>query len=190
MKRSSKTLLRIAILAAIVIAVIAFSKPLMARRSVEKTFTALKKQDFEALAKYSDMDDLSSLYSEYFKDEDNNENMAAILDNLDYKIIDTKEINDNTVQVKTEITTVNLKPLMNAYLEETAEYAKDLFSSKSTSPEKAYKKLRQKLIDTISDPDAEKETYEVDIEVKKIDKKWVVQSSIELINALYGGIFN
>ena len=162
-----------------------------AEKTVNSAFTALKTLNFENASEYMDIDEL-------IKSEDE-ENGALSLDSqvileplfskLEYEIISSEKIDKNTVIVKTKITAIDMKPVLNEFIKKAFEYAfANAFLSPQPSEEETDAKMIEMFVECVSKEDLAMVTNEIDIKVVKVDKKWRIEPADELSNALLGGL--
>lgn len=182
-----------------VIAIMAFSltgcgEIKKAEITINNTFAALKELDFETASNYINVDDIMDTDGEADEEDDSlSIDDSIIMENLfgklEHKIISSEKIDKNTVVVKTEITAIDMKPILTEYLGKALQYAfANAFANLQPSEEETSKKMEELFIECISKDNLEMVTNEVDIKVIKIDKKWKVESAEELSSALLGGL--
>ncbi len=112
----------------------------------------------------------------------------ARFDKLTHEIVSSTKIDDETVVIKTKITAVDMKPVMEEYFAKVMEYAMGAaFSEQPPSDEEMQSKMEEMLKECVSKEDLELITNEVDIKVLKTDEGFNIEPSEELIDALLGG---
>lgn len=162
-----------------------------AETTINNTFTALKKLDFETASNYINVDEImeSDDESDDSLSLDDNLFMENLFDKLEHKIVSSEKIDKNTVIVKTEITAIDMKPVLAEYFGKALQYAfANAFANPQPSEEETNKKMEEMFVECISKEDLAMVTNEVDIKVVKVDKKWKIESADELSNALLGGL--
>ena len=150
-----------------------------------------KELDFEKASDYINVDEImkSDDKSDDSLDLDNNLFMENIFSKLEYKILSSEKIDNNTVTVKTAITAIDMKPVLTEYLGKAFQYAfANAFANPQPSEEETSKKMEEMFVECISKEDLTTVTNQVDVKVVKVDKKWKIESSTELSNALLGGL--
>ncbi len=159
-----------------------------AESAVKGMFSALKDVDFEKAGKYANIDDFGSM-----GDSELTENievvMETILDKLDYKIISSEQTDENTVIVKTEVTTTDMKPVVTDFFTEAFTYALSIaFKNPQPTEEETNKKMEEILVECASKPDLETVTNEIDIKVAKDENgEWKVDADETVVDTLLGG---
>ncbi len=163
-------------------------------KTVSNALDAIKKQDEKKMVKYITYEELMNFEdteSEESKEAfDNQEIMKLFFKNLDYKIKSTKT-KDNEATVKTQITNIDMKTVMQQYLTEAFQIAfADAFTTDGTelSEEQINQKFEQILIDKMSAKDLQTITTEVEIKLQKKDNKWKIQLDDKLQDAITGGL--
>lgn len=158
-----------------------------AETTINQTFKALKELDFETASNYINVDEM--MESDDSTDIDSDVFSQNLFGKLEYKIISSEKIDNNTVTVKTEITAVDMKPVLTEYIQKALQYAfANAFADPQPSEEETNKKMEEIFIECISKEELVMVKTEVDIKVIKTDKKWKIESSDELFNALLGGL--
>ena len=191
MKKYSKIISLIIVMAAMVTMLAGCGEIKKAETTINNTFTALKTLDFETASEYINVDEI-------MKSEDEENDVVSLDDNifmenlfgkLEYEIVSSEKIDKNTVVVKTKIIAVDMKPVLSEFFGQALQYAFECaFSSTQPSEEEMNKKMEEMVIECVSKEDLSMVTSEVDIKVIKADKKWKIESSEELSNALLGGL--
>ena len=162
-----------------------------AEASVSGMFDAFKALDFEKARDYVDVDSMK--LSEYDTDEDADYEryMSTLFDRLDYKIVSSEEVDDETVNVVVEITAVDMKVVLKDYVSEALKYA---FSNTLEDPQPTEEEMQQKMEDLFI-ASATKEgldtvTSVVTIKVVNDDGNWRIVSDDPLVDALFGGLIS
>lgn len=196
MKKRLKNIVCLFIIVIMTISLTGCGEIKKAEATINNTFVALKELDFETASNYINIDDIMDADGETDKEEDDDSlsiDDSIIMENLfgklEHKIISTEKIDKNTVVVKTEITAIDMKPILTEYLGKALQYAfANAFANPQPSEEETSKKMEELFIECISKDNLEMVTNEVDIKVIKVDKKWKVESAEELSSALLGGL--
>ena len=158
-----------------------------AEAAVNETITAFKELDFETAKQYIDVDDIMDTEASLSVDEETF--MENLFGKLEHKIISSEKIDGNTVVVKTEITAVDMKPVLTEFFGMAIQYAfsKALASSQS-SEEETNKKMMEMFTECVTKDDLAMVTNEVDIKVVKTEGEWKIESDDALSDALLGGL--
>lgn len=160
-----------------------------AENTVKGMFEAFKKLDLEKTRQYIITEDVTT-----FENKDITDNQEIIIkkivDNLDYEIVSSEKADDNTVNVKTKITTIDMKPVIKGFLKEAMQYAiSSAFTEPKISEEEMNKKIEEMFIQNISKSDLAVVTKEVVIKVvKTIDNDWKIDVDDSFLNSLLGGL--
>ncbi len=160
-----------------------------AESSVNGMFAAFKSANFEEARQYVDVDKITASEAESEITPDGEEMMKLIFKNLNYKIISSEKKDKETVIVKTEITTTDMKPVMGDFFVKAMQYAfSTAFSEPQPSEEETNKKMLEMFNESMAKDDLATVTNEIDITVKKVEKSWKVQTEDKFTDALLGGL--
>lgn len=99
-----------------------------------------------------------------------------------------KIIDKNTVHVQTEITAVDMGPVLTDFFATALEEAIATAFEAPLSEEENDKSMEELFMQSVSKPDWETVSNEVTIEVVRVGKEWKVNSDDNLVNALLGGL--
>lgn len=161
-----------------------------AEEAVSKSFDELKALDDSVYEKYFGENGFASLgLTEDDNQEDFKKFIKTIVDNLDYKIVSSEEVDQNNVTVKVDVTAIKMEPVMMAFQDKVFEFVSSEEGA-NLSPDEASKKTFEFLLEAVSQPDLETITTTVDLNVTKKDNTWEVPMNEELINAIYGGMLD
>jgi len=158
-------------------------------KTVSGMMDSFKSLDFEAAKNYVDINELS--LSENNNDLTSNAElfMKNLFNKLNYKIVSSEKIDKSTVLVKTEITAVDMKPVIADYFSSAMQFAlSNAFSVQQFEGDALNKKLEELLVASLSKPDLKTISKTVDIKVVKEDNKWKVAVDDAFIDALFGGL--
>lgn len=154
---------------------------------VNKTFTAFKELDLETAKQYIDVDDIMD--SETSLTVDEKTFMEKIFGKLEHKIISSEKIDSSTVVVKTEITAIDMKPVLTEFFGMAIQYAfSNAFANPQPSEEETNKKMMEMFNECASKEDLAMVTNEVDIKVVKADDGWKIETDDVLSDAILGGL--
>lgn len=190
MKRNIKRMASLLLAVAMVLSLTGCGEIKKAETTINDTFTALKNLDFEKASNYINVDGImKSDDSDGALNLDSDLFMKNLFGKLEHEIISSEKIDNNTVVVKTKITAVDMKPVLGEYIGKALQYAfANAFANPQPSEEETNKKMEEMFIECVSKEDLAMVTNEVDIKVVKVEKKWKIESSDELANALVGGL--
>lgn len=162
-----------------------------AETTVNNAFAALKELDFEKAADYINLDEIidSENESEDALALDDTVIMENLFGKLEHKIVSSEKLDKDTVIVKAEITAIDMKPVLAEFIGNALQYAfANAFASPQPSEEEVNQKMIEMFVESISKEDLATVTKEVDMNVVKVDKKWKIEATDELSNALLGGL--
>ncbi|MBQ2890367.1 MAG: hypothetical protein IJE44_01815 [Clostridia bacterium] len=158
-----------------------------AEQTVHNMFSALKAFDLEALNKFvEDSEDITDTDNALLT-ENTEEVVKAMFGGVDYKIISSEQIDEDTVNVKTSITAIDMKPVFKDFFASAMQLA---FTSafSDMSEDELTAKMEEMLWEKITAPDLDKITTEVTLEVSKEDGIWKVDADDNFSDALMGGL--
>lgn len=139
----------------------------------------VEKLDTDALEKYFD----EPLFTDIMDDETINENTHLFTEHLNYETLGS-ETNETNAKVKTEITNIDMEPVLLEFFQRAFAFAFD-----DISEEEFQAKQEEILIDIMERDDVETITSTIDIELENIDDQWTIIVNDELKNALFGNIY-
>ena len=188
MKKYSKMISFIIVLAMMMALLAGCGETKQAEAAVNDTLAAIKALDFETLGDHLDVEDIMQSGESTSSLLDTDVLMKNLFGKLEYEILSSKKIDGSTVMVKTKITAVEIAPVLEEFLAEALDY---LFSSLLASPQPSDETISAELekifVECLSKEDAANVTTEVDIKVVKVGNIWQVETSEELASALLGG---
>lgn len=188
MKKYSKIISLIIVFTTMVALLAGCGETKQAEAAVNDTLAAIKALDFEAAADHLDVEDIMQSEEDSSSLLDTDVFMKNLFGKLEYEILSSEKMNSSTVMVKTKITAVEIKPVLEDFLAKALEY---LFSSAFASPQPSEETISAELerifVECLSKEDAAKVTTEVDIKVVKVGSNWQIETSEELASALLGG---
>ncbi len=154
--------------------------------AVDNMFTTFNKLDFEAASMYVDLNTLAFGEDANTITGDDEMYMNNLFDKLSYKILKVDKIDENNAKVTTEITAIDMKPVMVEYFTNALEFA--LANVFTATEEEIDSGIKDIFIEAVSAPDLATVTNTVEIIVEKTENGWQIQGSDELTDALYGNI--
>ena len=117
--------------------------------------------------------------------------VTEAMSELEYNIIKSEKTDADTVAVTTEITAVDMKPLMQDLTTAMMEYAQSMVGSGEIPDEEETKnKVSELLDDALNAEGREKITNQVDIIVVKEGGEWTVSPDETVLNAVVGGVMD
>lgn len=186
--RKIKTITALLLTLVIVLSLAGCGEIKKAETAVNAMFVAFKNLDFEEAQKYVNVEDIINTDNE--TDKNSKLIMETVFDKLNYEIISSEKIDNNTVFVKTKITATDMKPVMGVFFSKALEYAfSTAFSTPQPTEEETNKKMEEILIECASKPDLTTVTNEVDIKVIKVESNdWKIEADETFVNAVLGGL--
>lgn len=159
-----------------------------AEETVRNCFDALKAGDLETASLYMD-EDVTDVGDSEDDSMVNSVIVEKVFGALEYNIVSSEKVDDNTVIVKTAITNVDMKPVFAEFFVQALQYAlANAFSENPPSEEESDAQMTQIFADCMSKEDLAKVTNEVEIKVTKGEENWKLESSDALADALLGGL--
>ncbi|MBE7046816.1 MAG: DUF4878 domain-containing protein [Ruminococcaceae bacterium] len=160
-----------------------------AESAVNNMFSAFKSLDFDKAQKYVDINDIKSSDSEDGLTGNAEMFMKNLFNRLDHKIISSEKIDSDTVNVTTEITAVDMKPVLGEFFASAMQYAlSNAFSNPQPTEEEINEKMEELFATSASKPDLATVTNQVVIKVVKQDKEWKVIPDDTFVDAILGGL--
>lgn len=190
MKKNVKRIIALLMVITMILSLTACGEIKKAEATINNTFAALKALDFDTAATYLNLDDIMTTDdAEESLDLDKNLFMESIFGKLSHEIISSEKVDENTVIVKTKISTIDMKPVIGDYFSKALQYAfASAFADPQPTEEETTKKMTDLFIECISKENLAMVSNEVDIRVVKVDDSWKIESENELSNALLGGL--
>ena len=162
-----------------------------AEQTVKDMLDAFKKLDFKTAEKYVNLDDIKVSDGESTTVADADTIFNAMFDKLDYKIVSTEKEGADTAYVVTEITAVDIQPVVNKYLKNMLQFAlENAFDEKKISDEENAAKMNELFKEAAEKEGKGTVTKTVKIKVKKDGKNWKVIPDDDFSEAVTGGIVN
>ena len=155
-----------------------------AEKAVKNYIEAVKKLDTEKMFELTYSED-DAEYEEEEMEEDEEKLAKLFLKKVDYKIIESEEIDEETVEVTVEITNIDFEEfgeMLEEKAEEMADEVEDL--SEEEQKEEAIKLIEK----CLKDKDLGEETGEITVTVINDDGDWKIQENIDLTMSLLAGV--
>ena len=160
-----------------------------AEASVNGMFQAFQALDFQAAQQYIDLDKLAFDAEEIDLDTDAQMFMKALFDKLDYEILSSEKIDDNTVNVVVKITALDMKPILADFMVAALQYAfSSAFADPQPTEEETAQKIEELFVEATSKDDVTTVTNEVTVKVVNSDDGWKIDPDDTFTNALFGGL--
>ena len=162
-----------------------------AEKAVSEMLDAMKKLDFKDVEKYVKLDSVKVTEDENGAITDANEIFKAAFSKLDYKILSSEKGKDGTVYVETEITTIDMQPVVNEYFKNALQFAlENAFVDKKVSENENKEKMTGFFKDAVENVGKETKTSKVKIKVVTENGKCKIIADDEFSEAVTGGIIN
>ena len=162
-----------------------------AEQAVADMFDAFKKLDFKTVQKYINLDDIKVSDGESTSVADADTIFNTMFDRLDYKIISSEQTSADEAYVVTEITAVDIQPVVNEYFKNMLQFAlENAFEEKKISDEENAAKMKELFKEAAEKEGNSTVTKTVKIKVKKDGKNWKVVPDDDFSEAVTGGIVN
>lgn len=191
MKKIFKTSVAIILNLALILGLTGCGEEKKAEKAVNSMFNAFQNLDFETAKNYVNLDDIKVSESEDSVTGNAEMFMKTLFGKLDYKILSSEKTDNNTVMVKTQITAIDMKPVMGEFFTNAMQYAfSNAFADPQLSEEETNKKMEEMFIESATKPDLATVTNEVNIKVVKADKTWKISADDTFTNALLGGLID
>ena len=160
-----------------------------AEATVGKMFDAYKSLDFEGVAQYVNVDQMTISSLDDAESTDYTMFMKALFDRLDYVIVSSEEVDEATVNVVADVTAIDIKPVLADYFVAAMQLAfGNAFSDDALSDEELDQQMEELFVTSASKEDLAVVTNQVTIQVTKTDDQWKVQPDDALVDAMLGGM--
>lgn len=186
MKRFGKKVIAIILVLTMVLPFTGCSTTANAERAVEKMFTSFKKLDFEKAEKHVELNvfDLSALDEVITGGSEMV--MKGLFSKLDYEILSSEQIDDETVNVTVKITSAALAPILGEFALEAAKFTfANIFDNTDEDTAEAMAGIFKEIM---ADPELKMVTSEVTIKVVKDGDEWKVASGDTLADVIFDGL--
>lgn len=181
-----KRILSCLLILVLVLSFTSCSKTNKAETAVNDMLASFKALDYEEAHKHISEGNVKDFAPAYdLTGKDATMFMDNLFDELEYKIVSSEKTDANTVNVKTEITAVEMLPVLaQFFLALIEESAKDPESWQKE--EFVYSEMDKLLENAASQSDLTTVTNTVTIKVSKIDGKWKIVPDPLFVDALFG----
>ncbi len=184
MKNTMKRLMAVLLAGIMLFAFAGCSPTAQAEKAVTALLDEMKNADFEEAAEYisgganedSIFDEEAALFAE------------NLVSRMEYEIIGSEEVDENTVNVSVSITNIDMKPVMSEFFVAALQYAFSTMGSEETTEEETNAKMMEIFLECISKEDLAMITIEDTVSVVKADGEWGVEMDGEFTNAILGGL--
>ncbi|MBQ8541436.1 MAG: DUF4878 domain-containing protein [Clostridia bacterium] len=158
-----------------------------AEATVKNFFEACKAGNLEDAQKYL-------VIEEEAETEDNAEvyDMAAlVLEKLDYSLVSSEQIDENTVTVTASVTAPDMKVAVGEFFQQALAFAfSNAFSEAPLSDEEAQAEMMNMFIEAMSKEDLGLVTNEAAISVVKTEEGWKIDADEDFADAVTGGMLS
>ncbi len=183
MKRNLRNWMVLLLVGIMVLSMTGCSQTKKAEKAVENMLDALQNYDLERAQEYMDVEAMEESVGS--DDESSEEFMRIIFEDMEYEILSSEQIDDETVEVSVEVTTIDMTKFMQSYFAKALEFA---FSNLDATDEETEAKMEELMQECLEDTRDERITQEAVATVVKGDDGWKVESDDALINAMLGGL--
>ena len=186
MKKTVKRLVAMVLAAVLVFALAGCTPEKKAERAVNSFLSEIKKVNIENALSYVDK-------AEETKGDWLNENTELFIEELfsrlDYEIITSEIVDENTINVTVKLTNVDMKPVIKEFVAEAMKYA---LSNIGADPEPTEDEVNAKMIEILktclNKEGLEMVTMDATIEVVLVEGAWKISIDGSLMNAMLGGL--
>lgn len=155
--------------------------------AVKGMFEAVKKQDLEKAEKYINLTDIRAFITEKAQVSDADAVLKAVGEKIEYEIISTEIVDENTAKVKTKVTSVDMTAVMKKYFSQNLQNSISAIFG-ATQPSSEGNQADSLFIQCLSDESVGTVTNEVDITVVKEKDGWKVKVDSAFNDAFLGGL--
>lgn len=191
MKRSIKTIITLLLCLVMTLSLSACGEVQKAETAVNNMFAAFKSLDFEQAQKYTDVASMkiSTLEGKEGANTNYDMYMKALFNRLDYKIVSSEKVDSNTVNVVTQITAIDMKPVFGDFVSTALQYAfENAFADPQPTEEETDKKMQELFLASATKPNLATVTNEVTIKVVKQGEDWKIAPDDTFVDAVFGGL--
>lgn len=155
--------------------------------AVEGMFDAIKKQDLEKAEMYVDLTETKAFITEKAQVTNTDAVLEEIGKKLDYEIISTEQVDENTAKVKTKVTSVDMTAVMKNYFSQNLQNSISAIFG-ATQPTSEGNQADALFMQCLSNESVGTVTNEVDITVVKEEDGWKVKVDSAFNDAFLGGL--
>lgn len=160
-----------------------------AEASVNGMFQAFKSLDFEKAQQFVNLNELTFDKDEVNLDVEAKTFMKALFGKLDYAIVSSEKVDDNTVNVLVKITALDMKPVLADFMVAALQYAfANAFADPQPTEEETAQKMEELLVAAATKEGLATVTNEVTVRVVNKDNGWKIAPDDTFTNALFGGL--
>ena len=186
MKNAMKKTLAAVMALVLALSLVACGEIAKAEGAVNGLLTALKTGDMEQVMTYTGSDEL---ISEEELLGGGVEVAMALFGKMEYSIVSSEQVDDDTVNVTVEVTNVDMKVAMGQFMMKALEYAfSNAFADPQPTEEETTAAMIGMLGEVINDPEATTTTGQATLVVNKTDAGWIVDVDDAAIDVISGGI--
>ena len=160
-----------------------------AEASVNGMFQAFKALDFEKAQQFVNLNELTFDKDEVSLDVEAKTFMKALFGKLDYAIVSSEKVDNNTVNVVVKITALDMKPILADFMIAAPQYAfSNAFADPQPTEEETAQKMEELLVAAATKDGLTTVTNEVTVKVVNRDNSWKIAPDDAFTNALFGGL--
>jgi len=187
MKKQFKSLLGLVLVVVLMFSMTGCGEVKKAENAVNGMFVAFKALDFDKAKEYVNVEDIVSSETTATDSINGQMFMKTLFDRLGYKIISSEKVDNKTVIVKTEITAIDMKPVLGEWFKNALQFAFEN-AFEQVSDEESNKRMEEMFIEAATKEDLATVTNTIDIKVVKIDKQWKIETDDKFIDSVLGGL--
>lgn len=159
-----------------------------AEQAFNNGLNAIKTQNLNEIRKYFASEDILGQNDEENQLLSQDENLALMLKNLNYKVVSSSESGDQATIVA-EISNMDLAIVLRNYFSQAMEFAmRNAFSNEEISEEELTQQMEDMMVELLKAEDNEMVTTTVEVTLTKVDGNWTIDASDELLDAVFGGL--
>lgn len=189
MKRGLKSLFGLILVAVLMCNITGCGEVKKAETVVNGMFASFKVLDFDKAKEYVNVEDILSTETTETSSINGDIFMKTLFDRLGYKIISSEKIDNETVIVKTEITAIDMKPVLGEWFGAALQFAFENAFEK-ISEEESNNRMEELFVEAATKEDLATVTNTVDIKVVKVDNNWKVETDDKFIDSILGGLIS
>ncbi len=164
-----------------------------ARDAFDGMMDAFKECNREEIESYYSFNAVTN-YIDEASGEEYRDAILSTLSKMNYKINSAKAVNDTTVIINADITTIDFSEIINNYIEEivkTVESKEYQLKVKSMTAEEYKAKMAEKMVDAINESSGTTITKTVEVMMVKSGDEWVLGGEADIfLGVLFADMSN
>ncbi len=164
-----------------------------AKKAFEGMMNAFKECNSEEIENYYSFSGVTN-YIDEVSGEEYRDAILSTLSKMDYKINSARTVNDTTVIINADITTIDFSEIINSYIEEiveTVESKEYQLKVKSMTTEEYKTKMAEKMVDAIEESSGKTVTKPVEVMMVKSGDEWVLGGEADVfLGVLFADMSN